>query len=78
VPPFPARCRCALTRALFNTLPLPHSHSPTPPSLLPRQYYLRPSLLRQRAVSDALYHKAKNERVKLVEELVLQKNFFPW
>jgi hypothetical protein len=42
------------------------------------QNFLRPSLLRQRAVANALYHKAKHERVKLVEELVLQKNFFPW
>lgn len=54
--------------------PLPLS---TRSHLLP-QNFLRPSLLRQKSVANALYHKAKLERVKLVEELVLQKSFFPW
>jgi hypothetical protein len=42
------------------------------------QNYLRPSLERQRNASNTLYYKAKQERVKLVEELVLQKKFWPW
>ncbi len=42
------------------------------------QTYMKPSLARQRNESDAKYYKAKRERVKLVEELVLQKKYFPW
>ena len=42
------------------------------------QNYIRPSLLRQKNASNAVYHKVKKERVKLVEELVLQKAYFPW
>ena len=42
------------------------------------QTYMKPSLVRQRNESDAKYFKAKRERVKLVEELVLQKKYFPW
>ena len=47
-------------------------------SLSTLQNYLRPTLLRQKCVANAVYHKAKLERVKLVEELVLQKAYFPW
>ena len=47
-------------------------------SLSTLQNYLRPTLLRQKCVANAVYHKAKLERVKLVEELVLQKSYFPW
>jgi len=39
---------------------------------------MKPSLLRQKNESNKKYFKARQERVQLVEELVLQKKYFPW
>jgi len=44
----------------------------------PFQNFLKPSFLRQKKENDLRYFKAKNERAQIVEELVLQKKFFPW
>jgi len=43
-----------------------------------RRRYVKPHLARQKAASDALYNKAKRERVRLVEELVLDRKLVPF
>jgi hypothetical protein len=77
VPQAPSAAHRWQTR-LGRLAPLPPSLNPLSLSLTTLQNYLRPTLLRQKCVANAVYHKAKLERVKLVEELVLQKSYFPW
>ena len=43
-----------------------------------RRRYVKPHLARQKAASDAQYNKAKRERVRLVEELVLDRKLVPF
>ena len=40
--------------------------------------FVKPHLARQRAVSDAIYNRAKRERIRLVEEMVLDRKLVPF
>lgn len=39
---------------------------------------MKPTLVRQKNKRDAVYNSVKRQRVRLVEELVLQHRLWPW
>jgi len=46
--------------------------------LAARRRFVKPHLARQRSASDALYNRSKRERIRLVEELVLDRKLVPF